>query len=80
LCADGSEEGRWHARQGAELVVLPSSDWRGIDPAHTLMTRVRAIEGGFSLVRSARWAASGAFDARGRVRGWMPATEHNERV
>ncbi|HVJ22078.1 MAG TPA: nitrilase-related carbon-nitrogen hydrolase, partial [Polyangiaceae bacterium] len=71
---------REHARLGAELVVIPASDWRGIDPVHTLMSRVRAIEGGFALVRSARWAASGAFDARGRIRGWMSMTEPNERV
>ena len=42
---------RQHARGGAGLVVVPSSDWRGIDPQHTFMARVRAIEGGFSLVR-----------------------------
>lgn len=71
---------REHARGGAELVVLPSSDWRGIDPVHTFMARVRAIENGFSLVRSVRWSASGAFDAHGRVRGWMPAIDDNDGV
>jgi apolipoprotein N-acyltransferase len=71
---------REHARLGAELVVVPSSDWRGIDPVHTFMARVRAVEGGFSLVRATRWGASGAFDAYGRVRGWMQVTEPNERV
>ena len=62
---------REHARAGAELVVIPSSDWRGIDPNHTRMARIRAIEGGFSIVRSVRWAASGAFDAHGVTRAWM---------
>lgn len=71
---------REHARAGAELVVVPSSDWRGIDPVHTFMARVRAIEGGFSLVRAARWSASGAFDAHGRVRAWMPAIDDNDGV
>lgn len=61
---------REHGRLGAGLVVLPSSDWRGIDPIHTQMTRVRAIEGGFSLLRSVRAAASAGFDGYGRVRGW----------
>jgi len=69
-----------HAERGAELVVVPSSDWRGIDPVHTQMARVRAIEGGFSLVRSTRWGASAGFDAYGRVRGWMQTTEANDRV
>jgi len=71
---------REHARAGAELVVIPSSDWRGIDPVHTFMARVRAIEGGFSIVRAARWSASGAFDAHGRVRAWMPAIDDNDGV
>ncbi|MBZ0231705.1 MAG: hypothetical protein K8M05_05095, partial [Deltaproteobacteria bacterium] len=69
---------REHARAGAELVVVPSSDWRGIDPVHTFMARIRAIEGGFSLVRAARWSASGAFDAHGRVRAWMPAIDDTD--
>jgi apolipoprotein N-acyltransferase len=64
-----------HARLGADLVVVPSSDWRGIDPYHTEMARVRAIEGGFSVLRPVRWAASAGFDSLGRVRGWMPAED-----
>jgi apolipoprotein N-acyltransferase len=71
---------REHARGGAGLVVLPSSDWGGIDPQHTLMMRVRAIEGGMSVVRAVRAATSMAFDPYGRVRASMPAREQNERV
>jgi apolipoprotein N-acyltransferase len=71
---------REHARRGADLVVVPSSDWRGIDPVHTFMARTRAVEGGFALLRSVRWAPSGVFDARGRIRGWMPATDDNDGV
>lgn len=66
---------REHARLGAELVVVPASDWRGIDPVHTLMARVRAIEGGFSVLRAVRWSTSAGFDAYGRVRGWLPGQE-----
>lgn len=71
---------REHSRLGADLVFVPSSDWRGIDPVHTLMARVRAVENGFSVLRSTRWAPSAAFDGYGRIRGWMPVTEHNDRV
>lgn len=71
---------RVHARDGAALVVLPSSDWRGIDPQHALMARVRAIEGGMSVVRPVRAATSMAFDPYGRVRASMSAWERNERV
>ena len=71
---------RAHARGGAGLVVLPSSDWRGIDPHHTLMTRVSAIQGGFSVVRPVRWATSMAFDQYGRVRASMSAWELNDKI
>ena len=69
-----------HASAGAGLVVVPASDWRGIDPYHTQMARIRAIEGGFSVVRPVRWATSGAFDAYGRQRAAMSHFEENDRV
>ncbi len=69
-----------HARLGAGIVMLPSSDWRGIDPQHTMMTRVRAIEGGFSILRSVRAATSMGFDAYGRIRGSLPYFEQNDRI
>lgn len=61
---------RAHGRRGVDIVAVPSSDWRGIDPIHTQMAAVRAIEGGFSLVRSTRWGLSAAVDATGRPRAW----------
>jgi apolipoprotein N-acyltransferase len=69
-----------HAGLGAGLVVVPSSDWRGIDPYHTQMTRLRAIESGVSVVRPVRWATSMAFDAYGRIRGALPYFESNDRI
>jgi apolipoprotein N-acyltransferase len=71
---------REHARSAVDIVVLPSSDWRGIDPIHTYMARTRAIEGGFALVRAVRWAPSGVFDALGTPRGWMTAIDDNDGV
>ena len=72
--------GRAHAEQDAGLVVVPSSDWRGIDPYHTQMASVRGIEGGYSVLRPVRWATSGAYDAYGRARGTMSWFEDEERV
>ncbi|MBP6630579.1 MAG: hypothetical protein KA297_14180 [Kofleriaceae bacterium] len=66
---------RAHAQLGAGLVVVPSSDWRGIDPYHTQITRIRAIEGGLSVLRPTRWATSAGYDAFGRTRASMPADE-----
>ncbi len=64
-----------HARLGADLVALPSSDWRGIDPIHTQMAGMRAIEGGHSVLRSTRWGLSAGIDPAGRLRGWQSAFE-----
>ncbi len=66
---------RRHAELGAQVVLVPSSDWPGIDPIHTELARARAIEGGFSVVRPVRWATSAAFDGLGRVRGLLPGRE-----
>ncbi len=55
-----------HGKMGADFVALPSSDWLGIDPIHTEMTRLRAIESGVNIVRSTRFGLSAAMDARGR--------------
>ncbi len=68
---DFPQMGAAHAAQDAGLVVVPSSDWRGIDPYHTQMASVRGIEGGFSVLRPVRWATSTAYDALGRARGSM---------
>jgi apolipoprotein N-acyltransferase len=69
-----------HARLGVALVALPSSDWAGIDPMHTQMAAVRAIEGGFSLLRSTRMGLSAGIDAHGRLRGWLSSNESDDRV
>jgi apolipoprotein N-acyltransferase len=71
---------RAHARLGVGLAVIAASDWRGIDPLHPQMARLRAIEGGFSLLRSAHLAASAAFDGYGRVRAMLPYFENNDRI
>jgi apolipoprotein N-acyltransferase len=82
LCYDYDDPGlaRQHARGGAAIVALPSSDWRGIDPQHTWMARARAIEGGFSLVRATRAGLSAAFDPYGRTRATLSAWEDHDHV
>lgn len=71
---------RAHARLGAGIIALPSSDWRGIDPIHTQMASLRAIESGFSIVRSTRMGLSAGIDPYGRLRGWLSSFESPERV
>lgn len=72
--------GQEHAALGTQLAVVPSSDWRGIDPFHTQMAAIRGIEGGYSVLRPVRWATSTATDAYGRVRGSLSYFELNDRV
>lgn len=71
---------REHARAEVDLVALPSSDWRGIDPIHSEMARLRAIEGGFSIVRSTRFGLATGIDATGRMRGRLSAFEGERRI
>lgn len=69
-----------HARLDADLVAVPSSDWRGIDPVHTRMAAVRAIEGGHSVLRSTRWGLSAGVDPVGRMRAWRSSFDDDDGV
>lgn len=65
---------------GADVVAVPSSDWRGIDPIHTQMAGMRAIEGGFSMIRSTRWGLSATVDPYGRVIGQLSDFNSDEKI
>ena len=82
ICYDFDFPGLAHeiAALGADIVAVPSSDWRGIDPIHTQMAAVRAIEGGFSLIRSTRWGLSAAVDPYGRFRAWRSDFDTGEKI
>ena len=69
-----------HGALGVDLIALPSSDWRGIDPGHTQMAAVRAIEQGTSIVRSTRFGLSAGIDPVGRFRAWSSSFDTAERV
>ncbi len=77
---DFPQVGLDRARKGADLVFAPSSDNLGVDPFHTQIAAVRAIEGGFSVLRSTRMGLSAGIDPVGRIRGWLSANETDERV
>lgn len=72
--------GRELAKKDIDIAVVPSSDWKGIDPIHGQMARVRAIEGGYSLLRPVRGSTSYAFDAYGNIRASMSYFEENDRI
>jgi len=71
---------REHGLLGVDLVALPSSDWRGIDPIHTQMAGLRAIEQGVSILRSTRMGLSAGIDPHGRMRAWQSSYDSSDRV
>ncbi|MDH4183464.1 MAG: hypothetical protein OEV92_04525 [Nitrospinota bacterium] len=60
-----------NAASGAGLAVIPSSDWKGIDPIHSHMARMQGVAVGISTFRSVRAATSFAADQYGRITGAM---------
>ena len=72
--------GRILSQKGTDIAVVPSSDWRGIDPIHGQMAMVRAIEGGYSLLRPVRGATSFAVDPYGRIQASMSYFGENDRI
>ncbi|MDF2628564.1 MAG: nitrilase [Symbiobacteriaceae bacterium] len=57
---------RQAGQAGADIMLVPAADWRQIDPLHTQMARMRAVENGMSLVRHTRAGLSAAYDYLGR--------------
>ena len=64
---------RDNAIDGAGLVLLPSSDWRGVDPEHGRMALMNAVAAGLPMVRPVRAATSIACDPYGRLLGTLRA-------
>lgn len=71
---------RDNARDGASLVLLPASDWRGIDPEHGRMALMNAVSVGLPFVRPVRAATSLAIDQYGRMLGSMRADAQGDGV
>ncbi len=55
------------SRAGADIMVVPSNDWREIASYHSWMAASRGVENGTSIVRPARNGRSLATDPYGRV-------------
>jgi apolipoprotein N-acyltransferase len=80
LCYDYDFPAMGRERVEADLVAVPSSDWRGIDPIHTHMPRLRAIEVGHSVIRSTRYGLSAGIDPTGVIRGQLSHFDDDQRV
>lgn len=68
------------AQNGADFVFLPAADTLSVDPFHTQMASIRAIEGGYSVVRATRHGTSVGIGPYGRFRGWLNANESNDKT
>lgn len=77
---DFIQMGKEHAANDVGLVVVPASDWKGIDPYHAKMAMVRGIENGYSILRPVRGATSIASDALGNIRASMSYFEKNDKI
>lgn len=56
-----------------DILFVPASDWRQIDPAHSIVTIFRGIENGCSVVRQTRNGLSVMTDPAGKV---IAQTDH----
>jgi apolipoprotein N-acyltransferase len=54
---------------GTDILLVPSGDWKAIDPYHAYMASLRGIENGVSVIRPVSRATSIATDPYGNVLG-----------
>jgi apolipoprotein N-acyltransferase len=82
ICYDYGFPGmaRDNARDGASLALVPSSDWRGIDPEHGRMAIMNAVAVGLPMVRPVRAATSIVSDQYGRLLGSLRADSPGDGV
>ena len=64
----------------ADIVVVPSSDWKGIDPVHTQMALFRGVEQGHSILRSTRFGLSAAITPFGEMTAQMTSFYDNDKI
>jgi apolipoprotein N-acyltransferase len=69
ICADADYPStlRQAGQARADVMLVPSNDWREIDPYHTQVATFRAIENGYALVRQASNGLSMTVDYEGNV-------------
>ena len=67
-------------KKEVDIVALPASDWRGIDPIHTKMAAFRAVEQGHSILRSTRFGLSAAITPYGELVAQMSSFDENDKI
>ena len=56
-------------KKGTDILLVPSGDWKAIDPYHAYMASLRGIENGVSVIRPVSRATSIATDPYGNLLG-----------
>jgi len=54
-------------KKNVDIMLVPANDWQEITPYHANMSKLRAIENGFSMVRCTGQGLSSAVDFNGKV-------------
>ena len=67
ICFDLDFPALVRSAAGADVLLIAAEDWPGITPYHSVMSQLRAIENGFSVVRAARYGRSIVADRLGRI-------------
>ena len=67
ICFDLDFPALVRSAAGADVLLIAAEDWPGITPYHSVMSQLRAIENGFSVVRAARYGRSIVADQLGRI-------------
>jgi apolipoprotein N-acyltransferase len=62
---------RQAGKLGADIMLNPSWDTKGMDPLHTKMATFRSIENGFTMIRQTNGGLSAASDYYGRILNFM---------
>jgi apolipoprotein N-acyltransferase len=69
-----------HGKLKADIVAVPSSDWKGIDPLHTKMAAFRAVEQGHSIIRSTRFGLSAAISPYGDMVSKQSSFDNHNKI
>lgn len=82
ICFDGDfpQYIRQAGKDKIDIFLLPSSDWKEIDPVHTRMNVFRGIENGFSVVRQVQQGYSLSTDYLGNTISSMDYFNTEDRV
>lgn len=78
--ADFPEYIRQAGKDNIDIFLLPSSDWKEIDPVHSKMAVFRTIENGFSIVRQVQEGYSLSTDYLGNTISSMDYYSTDNRV